>query len=201
MERLPKPLREVVEEFAALPGIGPKSALRIGLTLLKRPKESVQSMGGKIARLRENLCLCNRCQGLSETEVCAICSDPDRDSSLLCLVSEWDSLLSLEEMGQFKGLYLVLGGLLSPMDSGPAQGLDTARLRERLAEGTVGEIVLALGTTLDAESTASYIKNMVDRDFPGVRLTRLAQGIPLGSEVKFVDRETLRQSLRYRQDV
>jgi len=199
--KLPKPLREVVDELAALPGLGPKSALRAALTLLKWPRARTGGLGRAILELRDRLHLCGRCLSLSETDPCALCADPGRRGDQLCLVSEWDSLLALEEAGQFTGLYFVLGGLLAPLDGVGADGIEAARLKARLAEGEVAEIILALGTTLEAEATASFIKNLVVRDFPHVRVTRLAQGIPLGSEVKFIDKETLRQSLRYRQDL
>jgi recombination protein RecR len=201
MTRLPKPLTDVVEELARLPGLGPKSALRVAMTLLQWPRERTVDLGRRIGDLREHMCLCSRCGGLSETQVCPVCADPTRGDEELCLVSQWDSVLVLEESGGFRGRYLILGGLLDPLEGVGAGNLAFGRLAERLREGRVRELILALGTTLQAETTASHIKNMVARDHPGVRLTRLAQGIPLGAEVKYVDRETLKQSVRYRQDV
>ncbi len=200
-DRLPGPLKAVVEELARLPGLGPKSALRVGLTLLKWPRERSSDLGRKIVELREKLCLCERCAGLSEASPCDLCDDPRRDPTQLCLVTEWDSVLVLEESGQFKGTYLVLGGLLNPLDGVQPASLEFARLRDRLAQGQVQELILALGSTLEAETTASYIKNLLAADFPHIILTRLAQGIPLGSEVKYIDRETLKQSLKYRQNL
>ena len=201
MDTLPEPLRVLVSELASLPGIGPKSALRLALTMLKWPEARTRDLGQSIAGLRDKLHLCRRCNGLSATETCAICSNPERDEDLLCLVSEWDSLLVLEDGGFYKGLYMILGGLLAPLDGVDASGLEIGKLRARLAEGRVREVILALGTTLEAENTASYIKGMLEREFPGVRISRLAQGIPLGAEVKYMDRETLRQSLVHRQEV
>ncbi|EPR37604.1 Recombination protein recR [Desulfovibrio sp. X2] len=196
---LPAPLRELVERLAGLPGLGPKSALRIALTVLKWPREKADALGGAILELREKLCFCERCLSLAESSPCPLCTDPAREQDKLCLVGEWDSLLTMEEGGFYKGQYMVLGGLLAPLDGVDAGQLEFRALRERLAEGEVAELILALGTTLEAEATASYVKNMIERDFPNVQLTRLAQGIPLGAEVKFVDRETLRQSLLWRQ--
>jgi len=198
---LPAPLVELVEQLARLPGLGPKSALKVAMTLLEWPRARAEALGEGILRLRERLCLCGRCGGLSETPLCPVCADPTRDPSLLCLVPQWDAVMLLEATGQYAGYYLVLGGLLDPLEGvGPGQ-LRLDALRERLAEGTVRECILALGATLAAETTASHIKNMLDREFPGVRLTRLAQGIPLGAEVKYVDKETLSQSMRYRQSL
>ena len=152
-----------------------------------------------ILELRERLCFCERCLSLAEQSPCPLCSDPGREQDKLCLVGEWDSLLAMEEGGFYKGQYMVLGGLLAPLDGVDAAQLEFQALRRRLAEGEITELILALGTTLEAEATASYVKNMLEREFSGIGLTRLAQGIPLGAEVKYVDRETLRQSLLWRQ--
>jgi len=201
MAALPKPLAELVEQLSKLPGLGPKSALRAALTLLKWPKERTQGLGRAIHALRENLCLCSRCAGLAESDPCPICADPARNPEQLCLVSEWDSLLVLEETGLYKGRYLILGGLLAPLDGVDAGSLEIDRLTARLAQGEIQEVILALGTTMEAEATASYLKNLIERHHPAVRLTRLAQGIPLGAEVKYIDKETLKQSMVYRQDL
>jgi len=198
---LPAPLVELVEQLARLPGLGPKSALKVAMTLLEWPRGRAETLGEGILRLRERLCLCSRCFGLSETSVCPVCADPSRDPQQLCIVAQWDSVMLLEETAQFGGFYLVLGGLLDPLDGVTPGNLRLDALRARLREGDITECILALGATLAAESTASHIKNLLAREFPGVRLTRLAQGIPLGTEVKYVDKETLSQSLRYRQDL
>ncbi|MFZ5428041.1 MAG: recombination mediator RecR [Thermodesulfobacteriota bacterium] len=196
---LPKPLADLAGELSSLPGLGPKSALRAALTLLKWPKERTQGLGRLIHDLRESLFLCSMCAGLAESDPCPICADPARNPESLCLVSEWDSLLALEETGLYKGRYLILGGLISPLDGVDPSSLEFERFQARMAEGSVHEVILALGSTMEAESTASYIKNLLERFHPGVRLTRLAQGIPLGAEVKYVDKETLKQSMVHRQ--
>ena len=171
--RIPEPLKALVEQLARLPGLGPKSAMRVAMTLLK----------------------------LTETDPCNVCSDKERDDSLLCVVAEWDSMLTLEEGAFYKGRYLILGGLLAPLDNLSAESLELDRLTKRLEEGQVREVVLALGATVEAETTGALVRSLVNRRFPGVTVTRLAQGIPLGAEVKFMDRETLRQSLQYRQEI
>lgn len=201
VDRLPAPLREVAEHLARLPGLGPKSALRAALALLKLPREQAEAVGRSVLTLRERLCLCSTCASLAESDPCPICADPARDRGQLCVVSEWDSLLALEEMGLFRGTYLVLGGLLSPLDGVGPQALEFDLLRRRLASGELRELILALGSTLDAENTASHIKNLAAQIAPAVGVSRLAQGIPMGAEVKYMDRETLRQSLVHRQAV
>lgn len=199
MQRIPEPLKNLVDQLARLPGLGPKSAMRAAMTLLKWPEAEVRRLGKGVYELRDTLHLCSRCGGLSDSDPCPICSDPERDETQLCLVAEWDSMLTLEEGNFYRGYYMILGGLLAPLDHSPAETLETDRLRSRLAEGRVRELILALGATAEAEATATFIRDMVNARFPEVRVTRLAQGIPLGAEVKYMDRETLRESLRYRQ--
>lgn len=201
MQRLPAPLQKIVNQFSALPGVGPKSALRMALTLLKWPEESVRALGRDIEGLRDNLHICSRCRGLADTDPCPICADPKRTAEQLCVVSEWDSLMVMEEAGFYRGRYLILGGLLSPLDGVDVKDLEFARLAAILREGEVREVILALGSTMEAEATETYVHTRVTRDFPGVAVTRLAQGIPLGQEIKYVDRETLKQSLKYRQSL
>ncbi len=198
---LPAPLREVVDRLATLPGLGPKSALRIGLTLLRWPAERTRDLGQRIYALREELHLCERCGALAEARLCPICQDPARSDAELCVVAEWDGVLVMEEMGLFRGRYVVLGGLLAPLEGVGPQALDLSRLEAILQEGAVREVILALGATLEAEATATLVAQRLRQRFPEVRLSRLAQGIPLGVELKYVDPETLKQSLQYRQDL
>lgn len=199
MSQIPEPLRELVEQFSRLPGLGPKSAMRVAMTLLKWPETETRRLGRNVHDLRDKLHLCSRCGGLSASDPCAVCADASRQRDMLCLVSEWDSMLALEEGGFYHGQYMILGGLLAPLEKMDAESLDLERLVRRLEEGEVRELVLALGATLEAENTASFIKSLLQRRFPQIRVSRLAQGIPLGAEVKYMDRETLRQSLQYRQ--
>ncbi len=201
MESLPAPLREVVEHLARLPGVGRKSAMRMALALLNMPREQAEEFGQSVLNLRSNLCVCSRCGGLADADPCRLCADPSRDDAQLCLVAEWDSLLALEEMSVYRGRYLILGGLLSPLDGCVPGSLCFDLLRKRLGEGGVAELILALGSTVDAENTTSYVKNIVEAEFPGLTVSRLAQGIPIGGEVKYMDKETLKQSLTHRQKV
>ena len=201
MQRIPEPLKNLVDQLSRLPGLGPKSAMRAAMTLLKWPEAEVRRLGKGVYELRDTLHLCSRCGGLSDSDPCPICSDPGRDETQLCLVAEWDSMLTLDEGGFYHGQYMILGGLLAPLEHMGAESLDLDRLTRRLAEGEVHELILALGATLEAENTATFIGRMVRERFPRVAVSRLAQGIPLGAEVKYMDRETLRQSLQYRQNL
>ena len=195
--RVPEPLRALVEQLARLPGLGPKSAMRVAMTLLKWPEAETRRLGQNIHSLRDSLNLCTRCGGLSATDPCAICSDASRSREMLCVVAEWDSMLTLDEGGFYHGQYLILGGLMGPQEGRP----DLERLESRLEEGEITELILALGATVEAENTAAFIREMLRRSYPALRVSRLAQGIPLGGEVKYMDRETLRQSLRFRQEL
>ncbi|MGX9367003.1 recombination mediator RecR [Desulfoplanes sp. PS50] len=201
MANLPKPLQDVVNRLASLPGVGPKSALRMAMTLLKWPEPQARGLGESILSLRENLSICSICGSLSDTDPCSICEDPRRETGQLCLVGEWDTLLVMEEAGGYKGRYFILGGLLSPLDGVNPKDLELDGLRSLLAKEGVREVILALGTTGEGEATGSYLKNLIEKEFPHVGITRLAQGIPLGAEVKYMDRNTLRQSLEYRQKI
>lgn len=197
--KLPRPLADVVARISNLPGLGPKSALRIAMTFLKWPEAQTRELGRAIHDLRDNLRLCSHCGALTDADPCSVCSDPTRSPETLCLVSEWDSMLTLEDGGFYKGMYLILGGLLAPLDNVTPDALELERLENRLAGGVVTELILALGTRVESETTATFIRNRVAAKFPRVTITRLAQGIPLGAEVRFMDKETLRQSLAYRQ--
>ncbi|MFP4392051.1 MAG: recombination mediator RecR [Desulfohalobiaceae bacterium] len=199
MQKLPQALQDLVQQLAELPGVGPKSALRMALTLLQWPEDKVRILGSSIEGLRDALTLCRECGAISDTDPCALCSDPERRQDILCLVADWDALLAIEQAGFFQGRYLILGGLLSPLDGVQASQLDIQRLRQKLATGQVQELVLALGSTRDAEATESYISSLVHKEFSGVEITRLAQGIPVGSDLRYVDQETLKQSLQHRQ--
>ncbi len=199
MNRLPESLQSLVRQLSRLPGLGPKSALRAAMTLLKWPEEQTRGLGRAIHDLRDRLHLCSRCGALTESDPCSVCTSPDRNDEQLCVVSEWDSMLTLEEGALFKGRYFILGGLLAPLENITPDTLELNRLLARLDEGRITEVILALGATVEAETTAVHVRERIARAFPGIRVTRLAQGIPMGAEVKFMDRETLRQSFLYRQ--
>jgi recombination protein RecR len=201
MQRLPEPLQAVVDQLARLPGLGPKSALRCAMAFLQWPEAETRRLGAAIHDLRDNLHLCERCGALADGTPCAVCADEKRRGESLCVVADWDSMLTIEGGAFYDGLFLILGGLLAPLDNVHPDSLDLERLDARLAEGLVNEVILALGATVEAENTASYLRARIKARHPGIRVSRLAQGIPLGAEVKFMDRETLRQSLQFRQDL
>lgn len=199
--RLPEPLQRVVEQLARLPGLGHRSALRIGMRLLQWPESETRRLGKGIADLRDELCICSCCRSIASEDPCPVCSDEERERTILCIVPEWDSILALEAGNFYNGLYFVLGGLLSVAPKIDSRCLAIDDLTDRLKEGEVKEIILALGSTLEAENTVTYLKNLISNQFPHIVVTRLAQGMPLGAEVKYMDQETLRQSMHNRQQL
>ncbi len=165
------------------------------------PESETRRLGNDIANLRDELCLCSRCGGIAASDPCPICSAPERDREKLCIVPEWDSILALENGSFYNGQYFVLGGLLSASQKADSRSLAMDQLLARLGENEITEVIMALGSTLEAENTATYLKQVLAREFPHIVLTRLAQGMPLGAEVKYMDQETLRQSMRNRQKI
>ncbi len=198
-ENLPGPLRKVVTHLSSLPGLGPKSAMRIALYLLEIPKEKVDSFGRDILSLREELHICEMCGAYADESPCAICRDETRDHSILCIVPDWDTLMLIESTKLFKGVYLVLGGLLSPLEGKNQSNLRIELLKKRMSEGEIKEIILALGSTREAEMTETFLRDYILKQNLDIELSRLAQGIPVGCDIKYVDQETLKQSLNYRQ--
>jgi recombination protein RecR len=201
VQKLPESLSAVVEQLARLPGLGPKSALRAAMTFLKWPVAETRRLGAAIFDLRDHLHLCSSCGAIADNDPCALCSDPGRARDILCVTADWDSLLCIEDSGFYRGQYLILGGLLGVGGDADTERLNLERLDQRMAGGEVREVIMALGTTVEAENTEVFLSARIGRRNPEIRLSRLAQGIPLCSEVKFVDKDTLRQSLKYRQDL
>ncbi len=171
------------------------------MAFLQWPEAETRRLGTAIHDLRDKLHLCGRCGALADSDPCPICADASRSSDILCVVADWDSMLTLESGAFYTGRYLILGALLAPLDNVQPDSLALEKFDARLLEGEITEVVLALGATLEAENTASFLRARVQSRFPAIRVSRLAQGIPLGAEVKFMDKETLRQSLQFRQDL
>jgi recombination protein RecR len=171
------------------------------MVFLKWPEGETRRLGTAIRDLRDNLRLCGQCGAPADTDPCPLCADPTRARDLLCIVADWDSMLTLESGSFYTGRFLILGGLLAPLDNVTPDSLECELLDRRLAQGEITEVILALGSTVEAENTAVFLRARIQARFPRIRVSRLAQGIPLGAEVKYMDKETLRQSLQYRQDL
>ncbi|MEE2001659.1 recombination mediator RecR [Alkalimonas sp. MEB108] len=183
-------LQQLIDALKALPGVGPKTAQRMAFQLLERNREGGRKLGSALLNAMEHIGQCQRCRTFSEQELCAICSDPSRSqSSLLCVVGSSADLQAIEQTGQFDGRYFVLMGQLSPLDGiGPVElGLD--RLEQQLAQGNVEEVILATNPTMEGEATAYYIAEMCHRQ--QISVSRLAQGVPVGGELEYLDGSTL----------
>jgi recombination protein RecR len=192
-------LLQLIDALRCLPGVGPKSAQRMAFHLLERDRDGARKLSRALDAAVENIGHCKQCRTLSETEVCALCADPSRDRSLICIVETPVDVLALEQATDYRGNYFVLMGHLSPLDGiGPAElGLDA--FEERLKQGGVSEIILATNPTVEGETTAHYISQMAAEY--GVQATRLAHGIPLGGELEYIDSGTLAHAFSGRQRV
>jgi len=190
-------LETAVSEFARLPGIGRKTALRLVLYLLKQDEQQAIDFGEAIIKLRREIRYCRKCHNISETELCPICSDPLRDASTVCVVEHVKDVMSIENTGQHRGLYHVLGGLISPMDGiGPAD-IEIESLVQRVASGDVHEVILALSATMEGDTTGFYIYRRL-APYADVKITMLARGVNVGSEIEYTDELTLGRSIQNR---
>ena len=186
-------LENAVNEFAKLPGIGRKTALRLVLHLLRQDVATADSFGNAIIRLRHDIKYCHVCHNISDTDTCALCADPSRDGSTICVVENVREVMAVEATGQFHGLYHVLGGVISPMDGiGPAD-LEIESLVERVAAGGVKEIILALSATMEGDTTNFYIfRKLAPYD---VHISMIARGVSIGDELEYTDEITLGRSI------
>lgn len=186
-------LENAVNEFSKLPGIGRKTALRLVLHILRQEPQAADNFGNAIIRLRHDIRYCRVCHNISDTDVCNICSDTTRDPSTICVVENVREVMAVEATGQFKGLYHVLGGVISPMDGiGPAD-LEIESLAARVAAGDIKEVILALSATMEGDTTNFYIfRKLAPYD---IRITMIARGVSVGDELEYTDEITLGRSI------
>lgn len=194
-----EPVSHLIEEFNKLPGIGPKSAARLTYYLLRMPEEEARALAEAIIAVKEKTVLCSSCQNITESDPCAICTDKERDHSIICVVEDPLDILALERTCQYKGLYHVLHGVLSPMDGIGPDDLKIKELLKRLKTGSVKEIILATNPNLEGEATAMYLQRLLSP--LGVKLTRLARGLPIGGDLEYADEITLTHALEGRQEM
>ncbi|MES1239493.1 MAG: recombination mediator RecR, partial [Chloroflexota bacterium] len=184
-----EPVAKLIEAFNRLPGIGPKTAQRLTYHLLRAPEGEARALASALVAVREEVVFCERCFNISDQPLCPICRNPNRDALRLCVVEEPLDVLALERTGEFRGVYHVLHGAISPIDGiGPDQ-LRIKELVQRLADGTITEVILATDPNLEGEATATYITRLL-KDF-GLRVTRLASGLPVGGDLEYADEVTL----------
>ena len=186
-------MEKAVSEFAKLPGIGRKSALRLVLYMLRRENEEVDAFGKAITTLKHDVKYCKVCHNISDSEVCSICSDPRRDASLVCVVENIQDVMAIENTQQFHGLYHVLGGIISPMDGVGPHDLEIDSLVKRVDEGGVKEVILALASTMEGDTTNFYLSRKLKGK--NVKLSVIARGISVGDELEYTDEVTLGRSI------
>lgn len=193
------PLTELISQFERLPGIGKKTAQRLAYSILEQPPERAEKFAEALINARKKIHFCKKCQSLTDLQICSICDDPKRDSSVICVVAEPRDVLAFERTREYTGTYHVLHGVISPLDG---VGPDQLRLKElmtRLSDGQVTEIIMATNPTVEGEATASYISRLVKP--MGIKVTRLAYGIPVGADLEYADEFTLARALEGRNEI
>lgn len=196
MNFYPEPVIRLIQSFSKLPGVGKKTAERLTLHLLHSSEQSARELGNHILELRQSVHLCSVCFSLSDRDKCKICSDPSRRTDIICVVESPGDIASIENSGVFNGVYHILGGALSPIDGIGPDELRIRELFERIKTNPVKELIIATGTDVEGESTASYIYDRLKND--NITITRIASGIPIGGDLKYVDRMTMQKALQGR---
>ena len=199
MPTLPDPIAALIGALSKLPGIGPRSAERVALHLVQAESGVVKLLAETILNARERVRFCGTCGALTENSPCAICADPRRDSSLVCIVERPVDILSFEKSGTFRGHYHVLGGKISPLNGVEPEDLRIGELERRLAGDPIKEIIMALGTDVEGDATGYYLAKRLARE--GLKITRLAHGLPAGTGLEFADELTLSQALEGRREL
>ena len=190
-------LEEAVDQLASLPGVGRRTALRLALHLLDEPRENVEQFAGSLVRLRNDIRRCPICGMISDDGICPVCSDTRRDATTVCVVESLRDVLSIENTGQYNGLYHILGGIISPIDGMGPGDLNIQSLCDRLAQGRITEVVMALSTSMEGETTAYYLYKQISR-FP-VKVSAIARGVGFGDDLEYTDELTLGRSITNRQ--
>lgn len=194
------PIDELVGEFARLPGIGKKTALRLTYHLLKRPQDEIHRLARALTQLAERIHTCSECGNLTEADPCSYCTSPRRDRQIICVVEEASDIGAIERTGSYAGLYHVLGGRLSPLEGVGPDDLNVARLLERMRNGSeVGEVIVATNPSVEGEATALYLQRLIQP--MGARVTRLARGLPVGGDLEYADGVTIAEALAGRREI
>jgi len=197
--RYPEPIARLINQLERLPGIGPRTAQRLAFYLLKRPKEDVLALARAIVEAKEKIGYCSVCYNLSDTDPCAICRDESRDSTLLCVVEDPRDVVAIEKTREYRGHYHVLHGVISPMEGIGPDDLKIKGLLQRLASGSFKEVILATNPDVEGEATAMYLARLLKP--LGVKITRIAHGLPVGGELEFVDEVTLSRAVEGRREM
>lgn len=195
----PKSIATLIEQFQKFPSVGPKSAQRMAFHILKMPKTEVEKFAKSVVEAKENTFACEICFNLSSTNPCEICQSTSRDRSVICVVSETKDLIAIEKTNEYKGLYHVLQGLISPIDGIGADDIRIKELLHRLTEADVKEVILALSPSVEGEATSLYLSKLI-KPF-GIKITRIAFGLPVGADLEYADEITLAKALEGRHEI
>lgn len=194
-----EPIARLLEELERLPGVGPRSAQRLAFHILRGDEASADRLAAAIAEVKRSVRFCSRCFDFAQGELCEHCADPGRDASVLCVVEEPRDVVAIERTGEFAGLYHVLHGSISPIEGVGPEQLKVRELMGRLADGAVAEVILATDTDVEGETTALYLSRLIKP--LGVRVTRIASGLPVGGDLEFADQVTLSRALEARREM
>lgn len=196
MSYYPASVLNLIKNLSKLPGIGEKTAERLAMHILRTPLKQAEALAQSILEVKEKSRLCARCFALSDAELCAICSNPERDARILCVVEQPAEMIAIEKSGSFQGQYHILQGVLSPMDGIGPENIRVRELLDRVVAEQIREVVLATSTTLEGETTAAYIAERLE-EF-SIDVTRIASGVPIGGDLKYVDQMTLKRAMESR---
>ncbi|WP_271398270.1 recombination mediator RecR [Salinicoccus roseus] len=195
----PEPISKLIDSFMKLPGIGPKTAQRLAFYVLNMKEDDVVNFSRSLMEVKRDLQFCSVCGHITDIDPCYICQDKNRDRSIVCVVQDTKDVIAMEKMREYRGMYHVLHGAISPMDGIGPEDINVATLIERLKDDQIKEIILATNPNIEGESTAMYISRLVKPI--GVRITRLAHGLPVGGDLEYADEVTLSKAIEYRTEL
>ena len=199
MSYYPNSIQNLIKHIARLPGIGEKTAERLALHILRAPRQEAQDLAQSILDIKDKVKFCSKCFALADSELCNLCGDPARDASILCVVEQPADMVAIEKSGAFRGMYHVLSGALSPMNGIGPENIRIRELMDRIQKDDVKEVVLATATNVEGEATASYIGQLLEKH--QLKVSRIASGVPMGGDLKYVDQVTLKKAMESRHAV
>jgi len=200
MDVFERPVQQLIREFMRMPSIGPKTAQRLAFFIIKSSRDDVDRLCSSMIQVKEKIRFCTRCFNLSEADLCRICADDRRDHQLACVVADFRDLAALERTGEYKGVYHVLGGLISPIEGVGPDDIRIAELISRVRDSDIREVILATNPNVNGETTALYITRLL-ASVPAVKITRIAYGLPAGGHLEYADEVTLARALEGRREV
>ncbi len=200
MNSYPQSIKELINRFNQLPGIGPKTAERLVFYLLNQPKEELVKLGSAFEHLKDKIIQCSKCYNFSETDPCSICKDNRRSSGVVCVVAKPQDLMVIEKIGEYQGVYHLLGGVIDPLEGITPDKLRIKELAMRIKKDNVREVILALNPDMPGETTMLYLTKLL-KQFKDIKITRLARGLPIGSDLEYADEVTLSNALKGRREV